>query len=170
MIKTIGKSNAGMSLVEIMIVMTLLSIFSIFMVNLIMTSQNATTIQNISVPIRAEAKQIMEAMMRELRAADPAEGITIDGTGNSRITFSVPTVVSSQGVTDHDQIQFSYDQVQRQITRTDGTNTDILGRNVQSLVFSQANDVITATVGTRATTAAGTAIEATLTSQVKVRN
>ncbi|MBI3999928.1 MAG: type II secretion system protein [Candidatus Omnitrophica bacterium] len=166
------KTNSGLTLVEILVVMSILSIFAIFLVSLVITSQNAWMVQNTSVPVRAEVKRAMETMVKEFREADPSApgGIAISGANNSQITFSVPNQVSQAGILSWRQIQFSYDQIQRQVIRTENGANTVLGRNVQSLQFAQANNIVSATVGTSVTTMSGMIIQSTLTSQAKVRN
>lgn len=164
----------GMTLVEVLIVLALLSVFSIFVVSLVIISQNAWVVQNTAVPVRAEAKQTMEAMAKELRAGDPSAGVTIGGPNNSQITFSIPNQVSQNGVLNWRQIQFSYDPANQQVMRTETANgiatTTTLGRNVQSLQFALANNVVTTTIGTARTTSAGLTIQTALTSQLRLRN
>ena len=167
------KANAGLSLIEVMVVSGLLTFFSIFLVSLIVVSQNAWIIQNNAVPVRAEAKRTMESMIKELREGDPsaAGGVVIAGTNDSQITFEVPDEVSQTGISSWRQIQFSYDQGDQEVVRTESGTDTTIGRNVQSLQFVLADsDTITITLGTQRTTAGGTVLQATLTSQVKLRN
>lgn len=167
------KSNAGMTLIEVMVVLSLLSMFSIFLVSLVTTSQNAMMIQNTAVPVRTEAKQAMEAMVKELREADPSApgGVVIGGVNNSQITFQVPNQVSQTGILSWRQIQFSHDAVGQQVIRTENAAATILGRNVTSLTFTLAANVITTALGASRTTPIGaTVIQFPLTSQVRLRN
>ena len=166
------KSNSGLTITEVIVVLGILSVFSIFLVNIVITSQNAWLVQNTSVPMRVEAKQTMEAMAKELREGDPSApgGIVIGGAGNSQITFQVPNQVSQAGVQSWRQIQFSHNVALQQVVRTEGVNVTTLGRNITSLQFAEANNVITTTVGARRITSGGLDVRSTLTSQVRLRN
>src|SRR3989338_4953288 len=149
-----------------LVVSTLIAVFSVFLVNLVMTSQNAMLIQHTAVPARMEAKQTMEAMIKELRAADPSApgGVTIAG---SQITFSIPDTVSQSGIQSWRQVQYALDSVAQEVTRTEGVNTTILGRNVDLLQFTKVSNVVTVTVRATKTASGGTTnINSMLTSQV----
>ncbi|GEM_PF-5082427 len=168
--------NQGMTLIELMLVVSLISIFSIFLVNLVMASQNTMAVQNATVPVRAEARQILEAMMKELREADPsaAGGITIGGSGNSQdITFRVPNQVSSTGVVSWIKIKFLQDPTTKEVRRTvNDVTTTVLGRNAEVLQFTNpSTNVYHATLQTQKTITGGTGVvTSTLDSEVKVRN
>lgn len=167
------KANSGVTLIEVMVVTAILSVFSTFLVSLLMTSQNAWLIENTSVPVRAEAKRTVETIVKELREGDPTApgGITIGGPNNSQITFSVPDQVSQTKILSWRQVQFSHNSVTQEVTRTEKGNDTVLGRNVTSLQFSLANNVITTTIGAQKTIPGGTAtIQSILTSQIKLRN
>ena len=168
--------NRGMTLIELMLVVSLISIFSIFLVNLVMASQNAMVVQNTTVPVRAEARQILEAMMKELREADPSAtgGISIGGSGNSQdITFRVPNQVSSTGVVSWTKIKFFQDPTTKEVRRTvNDVTTTVLGRNAEILQFTNpSTNVYHATLQTQKTITGGTdVVTSTLNSEVKVRN
>ena len=55
---------------EVVIVSGILSIFSIFIVGLLMVTRDAMAIQNIGTPVRTEAKKTMDFIARELRESD----------------------------------------------------------------------------------------------------
>ena len=138
-----------------------------------MATQNAWSIENTAVPARAEAKRALESIAKELREGDPSAlgGVTIGGSGTSQtITFSVPNQVSQTVILSWRQIQFAHDAAQKQVTRTVSGTTTVLGRNVNSLQFSQSNNVVTATIGTTKTTPEGTTLQTTLSSQIRLRN
>ncbi len=167
------KANSGTTLIEVIVVVSILSVFSIFLVSLVITSQNAWLVQNTSVPVRAEAKRTVEAMVKELREGDLTApgGIVIGGANNSQITFSVPNQVSQVGILSWRQIQLSHDTAAQEIVRTENGVNTVLGRNVTSLQFLLTNNIITAIVGTQKTMSGGTTnIQSTLTSQIKLRN
>ena len=184
------KTNSGFTLIELIIVTAIMSIFSIFLVNLVMTTQKAWSIENTSVPVRGDAKRTIEVIARELREGDPSaySGITIGGSGTSQsITFYVPRTVSQSAITSWRKILFSHDSTNKDVSRrmridnsafayTDSCtqhNTDsctTVARNVISLQFSQSNNVVTATVGTSKTTTEGIALQTTISSQIRLRN
>ena len=174
--KTIRNSNQGMTLIELTLVVSLMSIFSIFLVNLVMASQNTMAVQNTTVPVRAEARQILEAMMKELREADPSAsgGITIGGSGNVQdITFKIPNQVSSTGVTSWTTIKFDLDSTAKQVRRTvNDVTTTVLGRNAEALQFTNPSaNVYKATVQIQKTMTGGSdTITSTVSSEIKVRN
>ena len=172
---TIGKNgarNKGMTLIEMMVVMGIVSVFSIFVVNLVITSQNAFLIQNSAVPMRSEAKKTMETIVKELREADPsaAGGIMIDNN-SSRITFSVPNQVSQLGIQSWRQIQFSLNTNTQEAIRTESGVNTVIGRTVEQLTFANdGNNAITITVQTTRTTSSGTVMRSQLSSQTRLRN
>ncbi len=174
------KKQAGLSLIELVVVSSILSVFSIFMVNLLMVTQNALSIQRTGTPVRTEAKLAMEYMAKELREADlsapdlDGDGTVIDIDQNgSQITFLKPNQVTQAGVISWRCVQFSL--AQQQVNRIEDNATctaasTVIGRNVNSLQFARTNnDVITVTVGTTLTGRMGT-MQSTLTSQIKLRN
>lgn len=167
------KQQTGLSLLELMVVSSILSVFSIFMVNLLMVTQNALSIQNTGTPVRTEAKLAMEYMAKELREADPGAPLGING-GNGQITFYKPYLVTQAGVQSWCRVQFQ--QVGQEVRRTqDGApgcpqvQNELIGRNVALLQFAVNADVVTATVQTSMQGKMGT-IQSTLTSQIKLRN
>lgn len=169
------RSNSGVTLIEAMIAVSILAIFSIFLANFVSASNKAMAVQYAAVPARTEAKQTMEAMIKELREGDPSApgGFTIAGTAPSQtITFKIPNQVSAtNGIQSWKQIQFAHDATNKQITRNqDGTST-VLGRNAESLTFSSSNNVVTATLQTQATISGGSdTVTTNLTSQARLRN
>ncbi len=176
--KHIEKSNRGLTLVELMMVMSLISIISIFLVNVVMTAQNSMTVQQTSVPVWAEARQTLESMTKELRAADPSAtgGISIGGSGNSQdITFSIPKAVSNSQnkVISWTKIKFYRDSTAKEIRRTvNDVTTTVLGHNAETLQFTNpSTNVYKATLQTQKTISGGSdIITSNLSSEVKVRN
>ena len=170
------RHNAGFTLMEMMVSMSLLSIFSIFMVNLVMVTQQAWTIEYTAAPVRTEAKKTLEVIAKELREADPsAAGGVVIGTngGNSSsqsITFSVPNQVSQTSIQSWRVIQFNHDTTQNLVNRVAGGTTTVVGRNINSLQFSVASNVVTTTIGASKATPDGRTLQATLSSQVRLRN
>jgi len=167
------KTNSGFTLIEVIIVTAIMSIFSIFLVDLVMTTQKAWSIENTSVSVRGEAKRTLEVIAKELREGDPSAvgGVTIGGSGTSQtITFSVPNQVSQATILSWRQIQYAHDSVQKQVTRTVSGTTTTVGRDINSLQFSQSNNVVTVTVGTNKLTAEGITLQTTISSQIRMRN
>ena len=170
-----SRPNSGVTLVEMVMVTFILAIFSIFLVNFVAASNKAMAVQNAGVPARAEAKQTMEAMIKELREGDPSgpDGITISGSSPSQsITFNIPNEVSSSGgIESWREIQFSRDATAKEVLRDEDGTTTTIGRNVESLTFSSSNNVITASLQTQKTISGGSdTVTATLTSQARLRN
>jgi len=171
--KKTGRSlNSGVTLIETIMVVAIMAIFSVFLINFVAASNKATAVQQAAVPSRSEAKQAMEAMMKELREGDPsaAGGVTVN---SSTVVFSIPNQVSqTNGIQSWKQIQYSYDSTNKRINRIeDGTTTTVLGRNVESLSFSKSNDVVTATLQTQVTISGSTdTVTTSLTSQARLRN
>ena len=169
-----NRSNSGVTLIEMIMVTFILAIFSVFLINFVAASNQAMAVQNAGVPARAQAKQTMEAIIKELREGDPSgpDGVTISGSSPSQsITFDIPNEVSSTGIQSWREIGFSHDVAAKEVLRDeDGTSTTI-GRDVESLTFSSSNNVITATLQTQKTISGGTdTVTATLTSQARLRN
>ena len=171
--RKIARGNSGMTLIELTIVGALLSIFSIFMVNIVMLTQTAWSVENTAVPVRTEGKRTLESIAKELREGDPSApgGVVIGGSGNSQtITFSVPNQVSKTAILSYRQIQFAHDSAQSQVTRTANSATSTVGRNINSLQFSQANNVVTVTIGTTKISAEGRTLQTTVSTQIRLRN
>lgn len=174
--KRLSKNNRGLTLIELMFVVTLISIFSIFMVNLVMASQNTMAVQNAAVPVRAEARQILESMMKELRAADPSAtgGISIGGSGNSQtITFRIPNQVSSTSIMSWTKVEFYLDATSKEVRKeVDDTTVTVVGRDAEVLQFTNpATNVYHATVQIQKKISGGTGtITSSLSSEAKVRN
>lgn len=170
------KNDRGITLIELMLVVSLISIVSIFLVKVVMTSQNSMAVQQTSVPVWAEARQTLESMTKELRAADPSAtgGISIGGSGNSQdITFRIPNQVSNTGVVSWTKIKFDRDPTSKEIRRTvDDLTTTVLGRNAEVLQFTNPSaNVYQATLQIQKTVSGGTnTISSNLSSEVKVRN
>lgn len=170
-------SKRGFSIVEVMVALSIFSIFSIFLVRFVIDAQNTFIIQQTTAPIRAEAKQLMELIMRELRAADPSApgGITLSGAGTSMgITFRIPDQVSTTGgVQSWRKIEFLHNSISKICTRTENDiNVSTVGRNVEELTFqNMGNSVYQATVKTAKTISGGTdVLTVTLSSEARVRN
>ena len=166
--------NAGLTLMETLISSALLAIFSIFIVNIVVVTQKAWTIEHTAVPVRAEAKKTIEVISKELREGDPSApgGVAIGGSGNSQtITFSVPNQVSDSSISSWRQVQFTHDVGQNYVNRTSSdTGTTTIGRNINLLQFSQANNIVTTTIRATKATPEGTNLQTTLSSQVRLRN
>lgn len=163
-------------MIELILVISLISIISIFLVNVVITAQNSMTVQQTSVPVWAEARQSLESMTKELRAADPSAtgGISIGGSGNSQdITFRIPNQVSSSGVTSWTKIKFFRDSTSKEIRRTvNDVTITVLGHNAEVLQFTNpSTNIYKATLQTQKTISGGSdIITSNLSSEVKVRN
>ena len=179
----IKKTQSGFTLVELMFVTLILAIFSIFLISFSMTSQTALEVGRTAVSTRADAKQAMEAMIKELREASLKNGKTIqlNPDGTPGICFKIPLTVSQSAPTSWKQIKFTYNSAAKRIDRIE-INSDncsvacstgncaTFARNVQSLQFTKTNDVVDVTISANETTAGGRSLVSTLTSQVTVRN
>ena len=163
-------------MIEMVVVTSLIAIISVFLVNLVVTSQNALLIENTAAPVRAQAKQAMETMEKELREADPSSptpgGVTIGGSGTSQsITFYIPDDVSKTQIDSWKQITYAHDADEKQIARTESGTSTIIGRDISGLQFSTSNNVVTITVTASKTISGGTGtIQFPLISQVRLRN
>lgn len=169
------KSNSGLTLLEMMIGSALLALFSIFLVNFVMTTQKAWMIEHTAVPIRNDAKRALEVMVKEFREGDPSAygGISISGSAPSQtIAFSVPREVNQSSILSYRAVTFAHNATQKYITRTTDGVTDIVARNIDSLLFSysSSNQIVTATVGTSKATPEGTTLQTTLSAQARFRN
>lgn len=169
-------NHRGVTLVELIFVISLISIISIFLVNVVMTSQNSMAVQNTAVPVWAEARQTLDAITKELRAADPSAsgGISIGGSGNTQdITFRIPNQVSTNGAISWTKVKFHRDSTSKEIRRTvnDVTMT-VLGRDAEVLQFTNPSaNVYKATLQIQKVVSGGTdTITSNLSSEVKVRN
>ena len=166
------KKHAGFTLIEVVFVSALMAIFSLFIVNLAILSRNAWQIEQSSSSVRNESKRGMEAMLKELRQTSLTNpnGITISN-GNARISFALPNQVSQAGIQSWRPVEYSYDAAAQELVRTEnGANASVLARQIQSLQFTRAGNVISTTIVSNGTTANGTSISSTLTSQVRMRN
>lgn len=164
------RRNDGFSLIELMLVTVLMSIFSLFIVNLTILSRHAYEIQLSSTHVRDEAKRGIESMLKELRQTSLINGVTI--TNGDTIDFTIPNQVSPAGIQSWRAIRYAFDAPNQQIVRTEGgANLSVLARQIQALQFARANNVVTATVTTADTTSTdGFATSARLISQITMRN
>ena len=165
----------GLTLIEMIIVTAIIAIFSVFLAQFVAVSNKAMAVQQAAVPARAEAKQTMETMIKDLREGDPSgpDGVTISGTAPTQsIIFNIPDEVSSSGgIQSWREIEFSLDPDTNEVSRAEDGTATVVGRNVQSLTFSSSNNVITANLQTETTIAGGSdTVTATLTSQARLRN
>lgn len=167
-----NKNEGGFTMVELMCVTGLMSIFSLFIVMMAMVSRTAWEMQISSVVVRSEAKKAMESVTKELHQTSLSNpnGVVVlpDNTG---INFAVPDVVSLDDIVSWRPVEFSYDAANQQLIRTEGgANATTLARRVQAVQFTLANNVVTATIQTGGTTPRGTAISSLQTVQATMRN
>jgi len=185
-----NRNQAGMSLLEMIVVSAILSTFSLFIGSLIMVTQDAVAIQSTGTPVRTEAKQTMEYIAKELREADlsaatrlllPPNGIDIDP--NNQITFYKPDQIDDAGIQSRRCVQFYLNtggittEEQQRVYRIESSNQncagtpELIGRNVSSLQFAFNNGVVTTNITTTKTSQETAAtMQSTLTSQFKLRN
>jgi type II secretory pathway pseudopilin PulG len=178
------KKIIGLTMVEMIVVMTILAIFSIFIVSFVVTSRQAWEVQNSSMAVRFEAKEGMETMVKELRETSLGSpiGITIPASpNNNTICFAIPNQISASKISSWKRVVYAYDSTNKQIIRKEnGTDCSIscpsasscktLARNVESLQFSRSTDLVTVTVATSGTSQSGIGNSSTLNSQIVLRN
>jgi len=168
-----------------MVVMALLSLFSVFLVSLIKLSNNTWSIGSVTTSVQNNSKRIVESMIQELREADPSappptgftEPITISADFRT-ITFVAPNDVDEDGPVDWNTIQYTLNVGTQQISRSFTPplsvtpTTTILARNVEALQFAKSvtDNEITISLTTLGLTKAGQTIRSPLTSKVTVRN
>src|SRR3989338_3810075 len=108
--KMTDSKNCGFTLIEMITVVALVMIFSIFLVALMQVTETARGIGNASVEVRNDAKLALEKIMRELRETSLSSPLGASGiarsNGNSRISFPVPNVIRSEEHTSELQSQF----------------------------------------------------------------
>jgi prepilin-type N-terminal cleavage/methylation domain-containing protein len=161
------QSNAGFTLFELMIVVGLMTIISVFMVSLLNLSRNAFSIGSRDNTVKSEAKRALELIAQELREAD-ANAPNVPGfsngnidlaNGNTQVTFLVPNQLDEDGPTSWTRVRYSLNQAQNQIERTNvtaGTAPTVIARNalvlpngdppVQFTLLGGTDDVVTAVI------------------------
>jgi prepilin-type N-terminal cleavage/methylation domain-containing protein len=187
--------RAGFTMFEMMVVMGLMGVFSLFMVNLTILSQSAWANGYTSVYLRTEAKRTMETMVKELREAVPEwannDGIVVPPGDPSQITFGVPDEIDSEGVDSWRFVRYQYVAGNQQIERLDcGADPAcggvpppvpvVIARNVSQLQFTNPDiggdgdasndDIVIAAITTQGTTRDGRVLSTNLSTRVSVRN
>ncbi|PIW63985.1 MAG: hypothetical protein COW12_08775 [Candidatus Omnitrophica bacterium CG12_big_fil_rev_8_21_14_0_65_45_16] len=124
----------------------------------------------VNVKLQEQTMRPLQTMAKELKEAGPSSpiGITI-GAEQTSIIFAIPDEVGSEEINSWKQIMFSFDDATGEITRT-GDASSVIGRDVQSLTFSQAGNVITIALEVADETAGGKTLTTSLTSQIAMRN
>ena len=168
-IKKNFKNPSGVSSVEILMSVAILSLISIVILSTFFVTQLVWTDSLINLKLQEDIKKPMYAIIKELKEADPNSptGISITNGGQS-ITFAVPATTSSTAITSWTQVTFSFDSANGQITRTSFTST-VIGRQIASLTFSQSNNIISVSITATGTTVKGKVMTTSLSSQAAMR-
>jgi prepilin-type N-terminal cleavage/methylation domain-containing protein len=181
---SLKKAKKGFTIFELMVVMSLVALISVFLVALLNLSNDAWRMGTTSSTVQQETKRALEQMIREIREADPQaiNGITVGP--DTQITFRVPQSLGRYGPYLHNEIKYSWNAATKQIERTFNVATTTViarhagttqsGGNPIQFTTTTVNgvvDTITVTLElTDITTDNSRTVASRLSSQVAVRN
>ena len=161
--------SRGITSSEILVSVAIISLIAVVILSILITLQVAWSNGAIDVRLQHEAKQPMQAIIKELKEADPNSPIGITISPDQRtITFAVPQTVGTDAITAWTQVSFSFDASTGNITRT-SSKTSTVGRQISNLIFSRTADMITVSLTATGSTADGKILTASLTSQAAMR-
>ena len=173
------KKSAGLSLIELIIVVFLFSIMTGAIFMLLGTARSCWKSGGSQLSVQQDARRGLNTMAKELRQArlSTISGVPADGTGYSSITFQIPQSISAAGTTWSTNIQYTVGGLNSsQLLRTQDANQRVLANNISSLSLSRnapTPDIINIALGVQKNTFPGlSAIQTTITTatEVKVRN
>ena len=136
-------------MIELMISAGIVTILIFGLFQTMDVGQKLLSTGDVSGDLRQEIIKVFTAMDREFKEIRPTTSSQLSlgvGTSNSTITFKIPQVVNGTiynfttgNVTWGDDIRYTRDSSNRQITRTDvNTNvTTIIANNINSLTFTR---------------------------------
>ncbi len=159
----------GFSGLELIASTAILSLISLVVLSVFMVTQVIWTDSITNVKLQNAAKKPMQAMIKELKEADPASpiGITIS-PDQKTITFAVPQTTSASAITAWTQVSFAFDAATGNITRTAAASS-IIGQQITGTTFSKSGNLITVALTATDTTANGKSLSTTITSQAAMR-
>ncbi len=164
------KEIRGVTSVEIMATVALFALVSAVVIAIFIVTQTIWAESLSNVMVQNDAKLPMQAIVKELKEADPSSPVGITISPDQRtITFAIPASTSATAITSWTQISFSFNSSTREVTRTAGTSS-IVGRRISALSFSQLGNVVTAVLTAAGTAANGRTLSTTITSQIAMRN
>ncbi len=173
------KKSAGLTLIELIVVVFLFSVMigAIFM--LLGTARSCWKSGGSQLSAQQDARRGLNTMAKELRQAklSTISGVPADGTDYSSITFQIPQSISAAGTTWSTNIQYTVGGLNNsQLLRTQDAAQRVLANNISSLSLNRnasTPDIINITLGVQKNTFPGfsaTQTTITTTTEVKVRN
>lgn len=171
--------NKGMTLLEIIIVVSLFVIIIACVFNVLAKSRTSWNAGASQLNVQYEARRGIDAMVKELRQTGLPSIIDVppDGASYNSITFKIPTAISIAGITWSDNVQYSRAGLNgKQLIRTQTGNQRVLANNISALSFmrspSEPNAVNISITAQENAFPGFTAIQSstTISSKVKVRN
>ena len=168
--KKIRQAQKGFSIIEVLMSTAIFSLISLVVLSVLIVTQVVWNDSIINVKMQDEAKKPIQAMIKELKEADPSSPIGITISADQRtITFAVPQTISATAITAWTQISYSFDAATGQVTRTSNSQSSVIGRQISALTFSRSGSMITVNLTATGTTVQGRTLSTTLTSEAKMR-
>jgi prepilin-type N-terminal cleavage/methylation domain-containing protein len=128
----------GFTLVEVMITSAILVVLVAGIFSAIYVGEMSGGISGGVLDLQQEARRALSGMMRELRQT--RSGSVTISSNNTRVTFNIPTSISSGAVIYSSGIVYYLDSAARRIYRLYGSSgtgsTRVIGQNVQALQFN----------------------------------
>jgi Tfp pilus assembly protein PilW len=171
--------KAGLTLVEIIMVIFLFSIICAAIFSVLATGRNSMDSGESQISVQQSVRNGLDSMLKELRQAGTATitGVPADGANYNSITFKIPAAIDAAGITWSSNIQYALGGLNgAQLIKTQSGNQRVLANNISALAFnrSAANpNVVNLSITAQKNTFPGfTARQSiiTMTSSVRFRN
>ncbi|OGW80903.1 MAG: hypothetical protein A3G33_05755 [Omnitrophica bacterium RIFCSPLOWO2_12_FULL_44_17] len=172
--------EAGVTLVEVMIVCAIMSILSVFLVLLSKVSQTAQDVEFTSSGVHTDAKVTMQRIAQKVREAITRGTYPVDCDNNQdHCEFVIPS--NSGDIHSGTKIiTIQHDNANNRVTmQVDNGSEEVIGRNISSLTFictppdsecKEDGTIITIALTGSKSSQAGRTMISTLTSEVVLRN
>lgn len=176
------KNNNGVSLVELMISMAIITIIGGILAYFLLIGGSAWHTGDAEIQANQEARRGMMSMIKELRHVQAitirnmAGNLYVDNAAYDNISFVIIYDVDGDGDTINAagslewSPSISYFVNNNQLIRQMNNANTVLANNVIGLQFVKTDDILEVTLQTRKTSIEQRQIQATLTSRLKMRN
>lgn len=150
----------GFTILELLLTVLIFSAIFLATFTALSMGRRSWRIGIAQIEVQQDARKVMDAMLRELRAASAIDPSTfIDGVSDDIINFTVNAETVSYAV------------VAEQLVRTAAGTPSVLANNISGVQFNLfGGDVIYVNLTTQSTTVLGQPVQAILNSQVLLRN
>lgn len=171
--------KAGLTLIEIIVVIFLFSIISAAIFSVLATGRNSLTSGESQIGVQQACRNGLDAMVKELRQAGVSTitGVPANSANYSSIMFQIPAAIAETGITWSGNIQYTLGGLNgSQLIRTQSGSQRVLANNISALSFNRASanpNVVNISITAQKNTFPGfTARQTniTLVSNVRLRN